>query len=294
LKDVRLSGRKSAIIASICASPSLSHSATLERLINIGEYFAYGGQNTLTLFKVHTPLPTTDLAAFAALFGQRHTKTIVDGVPFRFDKASEINYHGKQFFSAKFEYPGGWREVDDFNTGPLNYTLAAPAECIFRNHDGSVILDIRCTAAQAVNFAKCISSIVWGKDVHGAPTHSARLLLLSHDLTMKLRERFGARSYQVKVSEGDEEVLGRFHPSTTEFTSKKWDLTAKRKKLGVSSAAEDMAHGLEFNDVYEGISMKAGCKINLHYPTSQVRFMKISSFGSYDSVINAILELSHV
>ncbi len=294
LKDVLTSGSKGKLIDRMCASPTLSNGNVLARLLRIAEYFSYGGQETLTLFKVSAALPAKDIAEFGALFGRPGNTTIVDGTTFRFAGTGEVEYHGNRFYSAKYEFPGGRREVDDFTSGPLEYIPATPAECIFRcqTNPDSVVLDIRCVATQAANFAKCITGQVWGKDTYGAPLQVATGISLSHGLTMKLRDRFKARSYQVKVSEADEEIQGKLHPSTTEFTSKRWDLTTQRKKLGVSTAAEDMAHGLEFDDKYEAIVKESGCKINLHYPTNQIRFMKTSSFGAYDAVISAILELS--
>ena len=292
LNEVSTSGSKGTIITAICASPSLTDTDKLSRLVRIAEYFGYGGSETLTLFKVNDLPPFSDLNSFAIKFGTPGTITYTDDHPFRFDSVKEFRFHGENYFSAKFEFPGWKREVDDYNTGVLEYIPVTEANCIFRCRDNDVVLDIRCVSSRAESFAKCITGIVWGKDPAGLPLQSPVVVPLSHELTLALRTKFKARSYQVKISEADEEIRGRFHPSTTEFISKSRDLTKQRKKLGVSSGALDMAHGLEFSDKYEGIVRPAGCKIILHFVQNQIRFMKTSTFGSYDAVIKAILELS--
>ena len=294
LQDVRISQAKPELIAEICASPSLSKNPrTKEYLQRVGEYFISGGKQTLTLFKVEAKIP----GGFESLCGKMGElgKVISTGdARFRFTGLNSIKIHEETFTFARFDYPGKQREVYDFSKGAIKYIPSSTAECVFRCIPTGTILDIRSTADVASKLARHITKIIWGSDKHGHPIQGFHQIRLTHKLSLSLRSKFNARSFQLKVAEDDElDANENLHPTWTERLSKKHDLTELRENLGILESATDMAHGLEFDDVYEGVVFDGGCKIYMNYPTGQISFKKITSMGAYNKVITAILELEN-
>jgi|GEM_PF-3733633 len=292
LKNVRLAQPKDSLIEEICSSPTLHDSPEImAKLSRIGEYFFSGGKQTLTLYGLPAVLASSAQAGLKDLF-QKSGEVKFGKEVFRFKRFHPMKFQDKIFFVVEFDYPGHDREVLDYHKGPMSYTPISSAVCILRPQTTNTIFDIRCSASKASDFASGISGVIWGVAENGSLNIIPQKIPLVHDLSMKLRERFKARSFQVKITEADEfDEEGRLHPSFTEFLSKEHDLTDSRESLRISTSAEDQAHGLEFDDEFEGVLVKNGCKICLNYPTGQVCFKKTTSFGAYNKVIDTILEL---
>ncbi|HCE45523.1 MAG TPA: hypothetical protein DET40_18440 [Lentisphaeria bacterium] len=292
LIDVRISLAKEPLIDEICKSPTLRDDNIAYKLYRAGEYFYAGGQNTLSLFRVNERLPFNNIEELKGILGSQGTIYTFDGAKFRYKDAIEITFQEQAYYIATFEYPGREREIFDFKKGIMKYRPTSEAICFFRTKNGRAILDIRCPSAESSHFSKCISMLVWGKGKDGHLNHTPARVSLTPTITETLRDKFNAKSFLIKISEADEiDTNGKLHPSTTEYLSKTHDLTIQRESGGleIATSADDLAHGLVFDDKYDDIVLHDGCKITLNYPKGQICFRNSTTLGAYDKVINTIL-----
>ena len=292
LTDVRTSKGKAVLVDDIVNSETLHNTETKDSIIKIADFFAQGGKATLSLYRIPAILPSD--------FSITNFRNTVNSLPklkikhmeheFKFSNVTLLPVDHEDFLEISLTYPGPKRNFVDYNTGESEYTPAVFCRCIIRPSSNSTVLDIRCSSRMAENLAFSISKLIWGENA-GLPLIQPIKIHLNSDLALKLKENFNARSFQIKISEADEiDDNGRLHPSSSDFKSESFDLYDNRENLGIVEAAQDLGHGLLFDVDFNDDLKESDCKIYLNFGSNQVTFIKQSSLGAYEAVINSIIE----
>lgn len=286
LENVRSSGKKSKIIKSILESPSLRDESLKASMSSILKEFVGGGKCTLTLYLLNT-FSSVDFSILENLAG---IEKEMDS--FRF-KLNKVELDGEEI-STEWLHPSSRRQVDDYYNGPSEYTPISYCRVILRKYQGMTLLDVRASRMLSDSLAKLISIILFGTEGNNVPSVIPVKVTLSSSLSAQLKERFGARTFKLKVLQDDE--LGQdgyFHARATELTTTRHDFDQVRQYLYLQDSSEDTAHGLEFDVDIDGLALMSKCKIFINFNNDQISFLKLTPKGGYRKVIDTVLELSH-